>query len=396
MTIAADSLQKVRDIGVQPSSPRPTTIAILSFANAVHTVRWANALHNRGFDCHVISQHDPSPELLPGVQFHRLRFSGHWGYFSNVFQLRSILKRLKPSLLHVHYAAGYGVLGWLSWFHPRIVSVWGADVYVTPYESRVNRWLITKSIISADHICSTSEVMATQTRRLLSAQREISVTPFGVDMRRFAPAAPRVDADTIYIGTVKSMDTKYGIDTLLKGFALVRQQLQGPESKIGERLRLRIYGGGPKLEEYRSLADTLGIGGMTEFSGQIPHDDVPNALRSLDVYVAVSRCHSESFGVAIIEASACGLPVVVSDVGGLPEVVHHNSTGIIIPPEDPAALAGALTQLVLDADLRGRLGEAGRAWVLQEYEWNDNVDRMLKVYSHVLGLQLSTCTSSQP
>jgi glycosyltransferase involved in cell wall biosynthesis len=121
------------------------------------------------------------------------------------------------------------------------------------------------------------------------------------------------------------------------------------------------------------------------FIGPVPHAEVAGWLNRMDIYVAVSRLDSESFGVAVLEASACALPVVVSDAGGLPEVVVHNETGLVVPREDPASLAQALERLVADADLRRAFGAAGRKRVRQHYEWTRSVDRMLAVLEAVSG-----------
>ena len=124
----------------------------------------------------------------------------------------------------------------------------------------------------------------------------------------------------------------------------------------------------------------LGIDHRTEFVGASPHDEVPSWLNRLDIYVAPSRL-SESFGVAVIEASACGLPVIVSDVGGLPEVVRDGETGLVVPRENVPALQAALRRLLLDPALRQRLGRNGRAHVAREYEWGHCVDLMERVYA---------------
>jgi len=88
--------------------------------------------------------------------------------------------------------------------------------------------------------------------------------------------------------------------------------------------------------------------------------------------------------VAVIEAGACGLPVVVSDAGGLPEVVVAGETGLIVPRDDVPALQAALKRLVLDAALRERLGAAGRAHVEREYEWGRCVDLMERCYADTI------------
>jgi glycosyltransferase involved in cell wall biosynthesis len=107
----------------------------------------------------------------------------------------------------------------------------------------------------------------------------------------------------------------------------------------------------------------------------------------IDVSVFTSISHSESFGVAAVEASACGKPIVASDVGGLPEVVEHGVTGFIVPPRNPAETADAIEKLVLDRNLRARMGSAGRYRVKKLFNWNDNVTQMVNIYDSVLRLR---------
>jgi glycosyltransferase involved in cell wall biosynthesis len=115
----------------------------------------------------------------------------------------------------------------------------------------------------------------------------------------------------------------------------------------------------------------------------VPHAEVPRELAKLDIYVALSRSDSESFGVAIVEASMAGRPVVVSDAGGLPEVTLDGETGLIVPRDDPWAAALALEKLIFDADLRHRMGVAGQVHVAKHYSWHANLQTMLMLYESV-------------
>ena len=101
----------------------------------------------------------------------------------------------------------------------------------------------------------------------------------------------------------------------------------------------------------------------------------------LDIYVAVSI--KESFGVAVLEASACSKPVVVSNVGGLPEIVEDGITGFIVEKENPEVLAEALEKLILDIDLRIQMGKNGRNKVINEYNWKDSVAAMISIYESI-------------
>lgn len=357
-------------------------LLMLAPASVIHTQRWVEALHGRGVQLVLATQHDPASWRAPvGVKVVRLPHCGTPGYFRNVPALRRLLRDERPDLLNAHYASGYGTTAALAGFRPWLLSVWGSDVYDFPYESgikgRLKGWLLRRNLRQADAVTSTSEAMARQVRRLVPDIGPVAVTPFGVDTDRFAPRPQPHDG--IVIGTVKTLAPKYGIDLLLRAFAQLR--LAADPSAA---LSLVIVGDGPQRAELEALSRTLGIAAHVRFVGAVPHAEVPQWLNRFDLYVAASRLDSESFGVAVLEASACGLPVVVSDVGGLPEVVVQGETGSVVPREDVAALAQAIARLVVAPELRRRLGAAGRERVLAHYGWPHSIDAMLRCFERVV------------
>ncbi|MCZ2443338.1 MAG: glycosyltransferase [Flavobacteriales bacterium] len=356
-------------------------IALISSASSIHTVRWANGLSDAGHQVHVISQHGACDSFVPTVQVHRFPFRGMLGYFLMVPAVRKLLKEVKPDVVSAHYASGYGTTARLVGVHPLVLSVWGSDVYDFPYKSPLHRWLVRKNLMAADSVASTSHCMAEQTRQIAPKLGEIFITPFGVDMQAYSDAPPlKTHNDKLVIGTVKTMAAKYGIDTLVKAFALLYKKLAATQPGIAHKLELRLVGGGPQMNELQQLAKELGVADRTEFVGQVPHHKVPGELAQLDIYVALSRQESESFGVAIIEAGAARRPVVVSDTGGLQEVILNGKTGIVVPRENPQAAADAIEKLVLNAELRVQMGEAGRKHVEMHYSW----DVCIKTMEHVL------------
>jgi len=358
-------------------------VALLGAANSIHLQRWALGLAGRGWQVTVITQHRKGVlDYPPPIRLETLPWHGAAGYFANVLALRALLRRLQPDLLHVHYASGYGTLGSLAGWRPMLLSVWGADVYDFPRQGAVSRLLLLHNLRHADRLASTSEAMARRVRSLWPGVGPIDITPFGVDPSRFAPAARAAHPFTV--GTVKTLTPKYGIDTLLQGFALARGRLP-PDAE------LLIVGDGEQRLALTSMAAHLGVAPQVRWVGAVDHAQVPGWLQRMDLYVAVSRDDSESFGVAVVEASACGLPVVVSDAGGLPEVVEQGVTGLVVPREDPHALAEAMVALASDAAMRERLGAAGRARVLQRYDWPRCVDRMLDAYHAALGPAAPPC-----
>ena len=356
-------------------------IALLGPANSIHLQRWAAALVARGHAVSVVSQQRVERSLLPTqAEVCWLPHEGQAGYFSNALALRRHLAAWRPDLLNVHYASGYGTTGALAGFRPTLLSVWGSDVYDFPYESAIKGWLVRKVLRRATAIASTSHAMAEQVRRLTPERRTIAVTPFGVDLARFS--AQPSPCGPLSIGIVKSLAPKYGVDLLLRAFAGLCADAAVHAAQPA--CRLLIVGDGPQRDELMQLAAQLGITERTQFVGAVAHNEVPHWLHQLDIYAAPSRLDSESFGVAVIEAGACGLPVVVSDAGGLPEVVVAGVTGLVVPRSDVPALQAALKRLVLDAGLRQRLGAAGRAHVERHYEWGHCVDLMERCYADTI------------
>lgn len=353
-------------------------------ASSIHTVRWANALAGLGYEIHVISQHPVIDQFDYRVRLHLFRYMGILGYFLIVFHVKRLLREINPDLINAHYASGYGTTARLVAFKPCILSVWGSDVYKFPYKSPLHKWLIRKNLNAACAIASTSLCMADQVRNLLGSVDEITITPFGVDLSVSDTSRISLSEDDneIVIGTVKSMELVYGIDTLIKAFAnlIERLKLRGYGNAL--KLSLRVVGGGSKLEDYKLLAQKLGVSHLVKFVGQVPHVNVHYELTQMDIYVALSR--EESFGVSVLEACAAFKPVVVSDASGLKEITVDNVTGIIVPKDNPALASLAIEKLVFDKNLRYRMGYAGHLHVVRLYSWEHSINKMLSLYKKTI------------
>jgi len=149
-------------------------------------------------------------------------------------------------------------------------------------------------------------------------------------------------------------------------------------------MRLLIVGDGPQLNELKSLTEELKIDGNVNFTGFIKNKIIPEYLNRMDIYVAMSRMKSESFGVAIVEASACSLPVIVSDIGGLPEVIENGITGFLVESENVDAVSKALIKLIKDKNLREKMGNSGRKFVREKYEWSKCTEIMKSIYDRLM------------
>lgn len=360
-------------------------VLLLSGANSPHTLNWANSLAEAGHVVYVASQHQAATGYDDRVNIIQLPSNGVLGLIRSVFKLKKITNKIKPDIINAHRAIRYSLIARLVGHRPFIISVWGSDVYDFPYQSKIHHAFVKSNLMAADGVASTSQCMAEQTRLIAPNLGSISITPFGVDMQAFVEARPpETNKGTLVVGTVKTMANKYGIDTLIEAFALLLTKLRDASSELSDHIQLRLVGDGPKIADYEKLAIKLDVADRVSFVGRVPHHEVPIELAKLDIYVALSRLDSESFGVAIIEAGAACRPVVVSDAGGLPEVTLAGKTGLVVPRENPQAAADAIEKLILNPELRVQMGERGRKHVTENYTREICTQKMIDCYRKVV------------
>lgn len=346
-------------------------IAFVSSGNSIHVKKIANAMVERG---HRITLYTlPNYNKLlddfdERVKIVRLPVAGKKGYYLNVPFLRAALKKGKYDLVNAHYASGCGTLARLAGARPYALAMFGADVYDYPYASKANMERVLKNLDAADVITSTSQVMADKVREYYHRDRPIYITPFGVDLRCFHPV--KVERDGVFeFGIVKKIEHKYGIDILLKAYKRFSEETPNVRS------RLVIYGRGSALEEYKAMAIELGLGESTIFKGFIQNERVPEALSHMDAACFPSVLDSESFGVAAVEAMACGTPVIASNASGFTEVIEANVTGLIVPRGDVEALKDAMLKMYrMTQEERKAMGLAGIERVRKYYNFADNMD----------------------
>lgn len=196
----------------------------------------------------------------------------------------------------------------------------------------------------------------------------VRTVPLGVDLQTFKPAA-ELPAEPV-VGFVKGFGLAYGPGYLVR--AMPRIAAAVPD------VRFELVGDGPLLDPCCELAETLGVAERIRWLLQVPHEEVPGVLRRWQVSVIPSVC--ESFGVAALESSAMQVPVVASKVGGLPETVIDGQTGTLVRAADSEAIADAVIDLLRDRDQRIAMGQAGRRFVGDRFEWTECVSRWVDFF----------------
>ncbi len=360
-------------------------ILLLTDPSSTHTARWANAFNRKGIEVLIFGLSEYNQEAFDdNINIEFVDFSSSiketkdgnilkLAYLKAIPALRKYISIIKPDIIHAHYASSYGLLGALTGFHPFFISVWGSDIYLFPKKSIFHRMILKYTLSKADNIFSTSHTMKSEIENYTS--KEINVVYFGVDTSVFKPAQVEsvFKEDDIVIGTVKALDYNYGIEYLIEAFALLTEKYPAMP------LKLLLVGGGSMMNYLKEYAFEKKVNERTVFTGRVPFSEVPIYQNMLDI--AVYPSVSESFGVSVLESSACEKPVIVSNVGGLPEVVEDGETGIIVEKQNPKHVAGAIERLLVNKSLRKQLGKNGRKRVEELYSFNKNVDQMIDFYN---------------
>jgi glycosyltransferase involved in cell wall biosynthesis len=222
---------------------------------------------------------------------------------------------------------------------------------------------------SADALTVISNVLLERAESL--GREDAVLIPNGMHVARLQEAVgriPRVAGRVLFVGRLEQMK---GIDTLLRAFAALR---------IEHISHLRIVGGGSLCSSLEALARELGIADRVTFVGFVPVPAIYEEFAAAEIFAGLSR--SEALGNVFLEAQAAGCAVVGTRVGGIPDSVTDGETGLLVPPDDPAAAREALERLINDAGLREKLSDAGREHA-KKYDWSVIAERYAEVYESV-------------
>jgi len=303
-----------------------------------------------------------------------------------VARCSSLVRRARPGFTWCAELkpAGYPA----RWLRARYRVPYGVIVHGTELlllESKMDRspfqrWTARALLGGAAVVVANSRWTAERARAVLGALdrptlgSDVRVVPLGTDPAHFRPG---VDARAVraelgldggpWLLTVSRLEWHKGIDAVIRALPAVRAAF--PHAPP----RYAVAGAGPQRARFEGLAAELGVGDSVRFLGFVPDEQLPALYNAVDLYVGASRRVEllvEGFGIALLEASACGLAVVGGRSGGVPDAVRDGETGVLVESGDPAAVAAGITRLLGDAELRGRMGAAGRRAVETYYNWD--------------------------
>jgi glycosyltransferase involved in cell wall biosynthesis len=290
-------------------------------------------------------------------------------------RLRALLRRERVALVHAHGSRGalYAGLAARTLGVPLVwhVRVADTDPRLDPVLARL-----------ATAIVANSSATAARLQRVRGAAARTTIVPNGIDLARFAPGPPDpalraalgLDPALPVVGFVGRLEHGKGVDVLLEAAARLHRKMPAA---------LLVVGDGPLRGALAERAAAAGVPAV--FAGR--RQDVPDLLRLCRVLVLPSR--QEAFGRVLVEAMACGVPVVATHVGGIPEVCTDGVTGLLVPPGDPDALAVAVALTLADQAATGARVATAAADVRARFDLAAHAAAVQDVYARVLGRRAS-------
>ncbi len=344
--------------------------------------RQAKSLMDAGHDVTIYawdrSGRRPEMETVEGVKVVNISVKAPYGSMGEIFARMplyylGLLKALKPGdydALHCYdqYTLPIGVL--LSKLHGKPLVFDVLDIYYLDFPDGFLRRSLSKADRFLARFSYRIKVPCDYFGEYYGMKRKTTVVYNCPEKDRFKPV--RKEHDGFVVG-------HFGNIRWTAPFEMLFRAVKGME-----RVRVVIGGEGIYMDRLREMA---GGNGSIEIRGFVPVDKVPERYRTIDaLYVVYPKNHAPilySVPMKIFEAMACGIPVIVNDVGFTAEFVKKHEIGLIVDGDDPDEIRRAIARLRDDENLRKRLGENGRRLVEQEYNWENMVKRLLKIYENM-------------
>lgn len=346
-------------------------ICYIGNAQSIHMQRWAKWFAERKHEVHLITD---VPAEIDGVKIHPVKGRENpIFFFVRMLQIKKIVWKINPDILHAHQIFGYGLFGVFSGFYPLIVSPWGSDITSFPKKSILHKLFIKYILKRANLVQCMDESLAERAKNLIGGRGNIHIIKEGVDPDLFKPK--KVEKNKIIrILYLRKSQEPYGVETLLYAIPEV--------IKKNENVGVLILKSGKELNKTFDIVKKLGVESYVKFIDAVPNDKIPEFMNGCDIYVDTfyREIPGSGIGKTALEAMSCELPVVLSNTSGMELYVKNEVNGLIYKGEDFNSLANAIIRLMGDEELREKLGENAREYVLKNQDWNKNMKLMESFY----------------
>ncbi len=359
-------------------------ILYFSFDYCSHDHRFLSALANTEHDVFYvrlqqgarITEVRPVPASIREVAW----VGGHslfrWSDLPGlVIDFHRLTREIRPDIIHAGPIQTCGLIATLAGAGPRLIMSWGFDLMQDVTRNGWWRWATRYVLHRASWFISDCEATHQRAVAYGMAHQRTTVFPWGVDLEHFTPAAPPRDSSrefTLFCN--RSWEPRYGVDVLAKAFSLLVGTFPG--------LRLLLLGGGSQEHVIRRIFQEAGVSDRVTFAGHVPQEELPGYYQRADLYISPS--HVDGSSVSLMEALACGLPCLVSDIPANQEWVHEGENGWLFPDGDMNALAGKIALVLGWRDSLIEIGQAARRTAEAKANWRVNFQILLETYQRVL------------
>ena len=209
-------------------------------------------------------------------------------------------------------------------------------------------------------------------------KEKVCIISPGVDTGRFKPSKNKIEKipnNILFVAQLVKGHEWKGLDYLLESINLIKEDI--------ENIKLTVVGSGNYINHYKDKVNELRIKDNVIFKGRVSDDELVKEYQKANILVLPSYSNAESFGIVNLEAMACGIPIVASKIGGVPDVVKEGENGLLVPPRDSEALADAIIYLLENEDIREKMGKNGREKV-EDYSWGRIAEETERVYKRVI------------
>lgn len=288
-----------------------------------------------------------------------------------VMDFRRVVKRIKPDLIHAGPIQTCAFIAVLSGFRPILTMSWGFDLMEDVHK---NKWMehITRYTLKRSTFF-TSDANVTRDKAVaygMNPERTV-VFPWGVDLQRFnVPTFERSNVQTFTLFCNRSWEPRYGVDVLAKAYVKV--------AAANPNVSLILLGGGSQGAAIRRILQNGGVLERVHFGGQVSQSDLPRWVHMADLFISPS--HVDGSSVSLMEALACGLPCLVSDIPANTEWVTDGVNGWLFRDGDADDLAAKILRILAERESLSRIGRAARATAEQKADWRKNAAKLLQTY----------------
>lgn len=261
-----------------------------------------------------------------------------------------------------------------------VVILHGSDVHLI--EGRLARFFAGWTLSGASAVIANSAATAQRTKDI-APETSVRIIPMGVEVERFSPPTDDTKRKS---GKITPRIVGVGRLLSLKGYRYLIEAMPKIRGMFPEA-SLTLVGDGPEREKLFRLAEMLGVGEAVDFTGEVPHSDVPGILREHDLFIlpaiVAETGETEGLGTVMLEAMAARLPVAASNVGGIPDIVEHERTGLLFAQKDPDAIAETVVRLVGDGNLRYHIVTTAEKRVRERFSWPVIAEQYEELFLHV-------------